>query len=105
MTVYTLGLWRVKAGREDDFLTAWQELAHHTQRDFPGASAVLLRDRDTPNLFISSGPWESMGQVDAWRASDTFRHGTEKMRDLLDSFEAHTLDRAAVAGDELGHSI
>lgn len=105
MTVYTLALWRVKAGREDDFVAAWQELAHLTQRDFPGTSAVLMRDRDTPTTFISSGPWDSLGEIEAWRASQTFQVGVEKLREVVDSFEMHTLDRAAIAGDELGHSI
>ncbi len=105
MTVYTVGLWRVKAGREDDFVATWQELAHNTQHDFPGTSAVLLRDRDTPGMFISSGPWESTGEIDAWRGSATFQDGIGKMRELVDSFEMHTLDRAAAAGNEMGHSI
>jgi heme-degrading monooxygenase HmoA len=78
MSVYTLALWKVKLGREEEFISAWRDLAAGTKADFPGASAVLLRDRDTPNLFVSSGPWESLEQSQQWRASSTFTEGVRR---------------------------
>ncbi|WP_231510980.1 MULTISPECIES: antibiotic biosynthesis monooxygenase family protein [unclassified Arthrobacter] len=98
MSVYTLGIWLVKPGRENDFVQAWRDLARKTQEDFPGAKAVLMHDRDVPNRFISTGPWESLEQVEIWRASDAFTQGYEAMRGLLEHFQPHTLDEAASIG-------
>jgi heme-degrading monooxygenase HmoA len=98
LAIYTLGIWTVKTGREQDFIDAWHAMAAATASDFPGASAMLLHDRDTPSMFISSGPWESLDQIEAWRGSETFGAGVSKIRELIDSFEPHTMDLAASVG-------
>jgi heme-degrading monooxygenase HmoA len=98
VSIYTLGIWTVKRGREEEFIQSWRDLATKTQSDFPGASATLLRDRDNPHRFISSGPWQSLEQIEAWRASTTFKDGVGRIRELLDSFEPHTMDEAVVIG-------
>jgi quinol monooxygenase YgiN len=92
MTVYTLGLWQVKAEDEHAFVSAWRDLASKTKADFPQGSAVLLRDREVPGLFISAGPWESIEQIERWRASATFAAGVAQIKPHLESFEPHTLD-------------
>jgi heme-degrading monooxygenase HmoA len=99
MAVYTVGLWRVKQGEEELFVSAWRDLATATARDHPGASAVLLRDRDAPNLFISAGPWESLEQIETWRASTTFTSSVGAIRPHLESFEPHTMDPVVTIGD------
>lgn len=73
-------------------------MAAATAAEHPGARATLLRDRDAPNRFISSGPWESLEEIAAWRASVTFADGLARIRGTLESFEAHTLDEAASVG-------
>ena len=93
MTMYSLGTWTVSAGRAEDFVRAWQELADNTKRDFPDATATLLRDHDKPNVFVSFGPWESLQQIEQWRGSDAFKQGVAKIRELLEGFEPHTMDR------------
>ncbi len=98
MSLYTLGIWTVKPGREEEFIQAWRDLATRTRSEFPGSSARLLRDRDNPHRFISSGPWQSLEQIQTWRASTTFKDGVGKIRELLDSFEAHTMDETLVIG-------
>jgi heme-degrading monooxygenase HmoA len=95
MTVYTLGIWTVKAGRELDFVRAWQELAEQTKLDFPDGTATLLRDRAHPSQFISFGPWESLEQIEQWRGSDMFKQGVAKLRELLGEFTPHTMDLSA----------
>lgn len=92
MTVYTVGLWQVKAEEEEAFVAAWHDLASKTKADHPEASVVLLRDRDVPGLFISAGPWESLEQIQTWRASSTFADGVAAIKPHLESFEPHTLD-------------
>ncbi|KUM38178.1 antibiotic biosynthesis monooxygenase [Arthrobacter sp. EPSL27] len=98
VSVYTLGIWLVHPGRENDFVQAWRDLARKTQEDFPHTQAVLMHDRDVRNRFISTGPWESLEQVEQWRASETYRHGLEVMKEMLEHFEPHTLDEAADVG-------
>ncbi len=95
MTVYTVGIWRVRAGREDEFAAAWRKLAEDTQVDHPGATALLLRDRDHPGLFISSGPWDSPDQVEQWRSSSAFTDNIAEIRECLEGFEPHTMDPVA----------
>ena len=100
--VYTSGTWVVKTGREEEFIQAWDELATWTAAEIsPGARAMLLRDRDDPSRFVSFGPWESDEQVAAWRASEGFASRVGRIRELLDRFEAHTLDPVAQTGDLL----
>jgi heme-degrading monooxygenase HmoA len=96
VTVYTLGIWTVRPGSEDAFVEAWHDMARHTKADFPAASAVLLRDRERPNLFISHGPWQSTEEVAAWRGSAAFRDGVARIRETLDGFEPHTMDPVLV---------
>ena len=98
MAVYTLGVWTVKPGREDEFTEAWNAMAAATAADFPGASAILLQDRDEPAKFISTGPWDSLEQIDTWRGSDTFQNGVGRIRELIEGFEPHTMDVVVTVG-------
>ncbi|MEN8583557.1 antibiotic biosynthesis monooxygenase [Arthrobacter sp. KBS0703] len=98
MSVYTLGIWLIKPGHEDDFVKAWQDMAARTQTDFPEAKGVLMHDRDVPNRFISTGPWESVDQIERWRASAAFTEGLQSIREIVEHFEPHTLDEAATIG-------
>ena len=59
---YTVGVWRVKPGRVDDFVAAWTEFAEWTSANIAGAGAgQLVRDTADENRFVSFGPWESRG--------------------------------------------
>jgi heme-degrading monooxygenase HmoA len=98
MAIYTLGVWTVKRGREDDFIAAWETMATATAADFPGATATLLRDRDEPLKFISSGPWDSLDQIETWRGSSTFHDGVGRIRDAIEGFEPHTMDLVVTIG-------
>lgn len=98
MSVYTLGIWLVHPGRENDFVQAWRDLARKTQEDFPNAKAVLMHDRDVRNRFISTGPWESLEQIEQWRASAMYEQMFQPLKELLEHFEARTLDEAASTG-------
>jgi heme-degrading monooxygenase HmoA len=98
VSVYTLGTWQVKPGEEQQFVDAWREMATRTAGDFPGATAVLLRDRDDPTLFISVGPWESTEQIERWRGSETFSTGVGSIRAHLTGFQPHTMDPVVTIG-------
>jgi heme-degrading monooxygenase HmoA len=98
MPVYTLGIWTVKPGREDEFVAVWRKMAVNTSRDFPGATAKLLRDRYLSGRFVSYGPWESLEQIERWRASATFRDGVARISELVAGFEPHTMDEVTSVG-------
>lgn len=92
--VYTHGRWAVKEGQEETFQAAWQEFAEWTNAEISGAvagEARLLQSLDDPTLFLSFGPWDSLEAVQAWRADDGFQERVGRIRELLVSFEAHTL--------------
>jgi heme-degrading monooxygenase HmoA len=92
--LYTHGRWVVKEGQQERFQAAWQELAEWTNANVEGAvggEARLLQDLDDPRLFYSFGPWETLEAIQAWRVADGFQERVGRVRELLDSFEAHTL--------------
>jgi heme-degrading monooxygenase HmoA len=92
--LYTHGRWVVKEGQQEKFQTAWQELAEWTNANVSGTvggEARLLQDIDDPLLFYSFGPWNSLEAIQAWRANPGFQERVGRLRELLSSFEAHTL--------------
>lgn len=91
---YTHGRWVVKEGQQERFQAAWQEFAEWTNAEISGAlagEARLLQDLDDPTLFYSIGPWDSLEAIRAWRADPGFQERVGRIRELLVSFEAHTL--------------
>ncbi len=96
---YTSGTWMVKEGKEDEFVQAWGELAAWTTDTVDGALwAVLLRDEDQPNKFVSMGPWETREAIDTWRAMPEFKEAVGVLKELIDGFEVHVLDAVFEAG-------
>jgi heme-degrading monooxygenase HmoA len=100
VSAFTLGIWTVKPGHEQKFIEAWGDMATQTQAEFPYASGTLLRDREAPNRFISFGPWESLEQIEMWRASAAFRDGLARIRELLEAFEPHMMDPIMIISKE-----
>lgn len=92
--VWTTGTWRVKPGREDEFVDAWREFAEWSKGQFPADRAWLLRRRDEPNVFLSVGPWPTDEIVEEWRGSAGFRERIGRIREMLDGFEPQSLDEA-----------
>jgi heme-degrading monooxygenase HmoA len=92
VTVYTLGVWRVKPGREADFVNAWDEFARWTVESGYESTGTLLRDRSEPGRFVSFGPWPSAEAAEEWRDSSGFAERVGALRDTLDSFEPGTYD-------------
>lgn len=67
--IYTLGAWRVKDGRQSEFVEAWTRLSRHF-RDLahPPGEGVLLQSLDDPREFYSFGPWRTLDDVDEMRS-------------------------------------
>lgn len=99
--LHTHGRWVVKDGREDEFIRLWQEFADWTVAEVEGARwAVLLQDQQNPRLFSSFGPWESSEAIDNWRGSDGFTERVRRIGEMLESFEALTMQQVGAAGWE-----
>lgn len=83
---YTHGRWKVKEGREDEFVSVWKELAQLAADS--GATGVrLLQDLETPTNFYSFGSWSEAGQITAFRDDPDFQRHIDGMQDLTESFE------------------
>jgi quinol monooxygenase YgiN len=90
--VYTHGRWVVRPGQEDAFVEAWTDLARSAGSLRGAHPPTLLRDRDQPNVFLTFGAFDDDAAVEAFRTSDLFRAGVDRIRPLLESFEPSTLD-------------
>lgn len=94
MTTYSVSVWVVRPGREDEFIAQWRELAAITSRAMVGRKeqSRLLRDHDRPNRFVSLAVWDGAAVLRAWRAGPEFRTCLERMSGLLEEFIPMTLE-------------
>ena len=92
MTVYTLGFWTVKPGREDDFVAAWDALGQWTLEQGFETHGTLIRDRENPRRFISFGPGRSAEEAERWRQDPGFATAFTRLNDSLETFEPGTYD-------------
>jgi heme-degrading monooxygenase HmoA len=92
---YTLSVWTVKEGQEEEFVRRWHELAELGWQMGLTGSAKLLRDVDNPRVFVSFGPWQSLDKVARWRSSPEFHDRISRLQEVLDRFEPRTLDQIA----------
>lgn len=90
--LFTLGIWKTKAGREAEFIEAWQSFADWTSVSQRGAGeGTLLQDKDTPQKFVSFGPWEDAECVAEWRTQPQFSEFVKKVGELCEAFEPHNM--------------
>jgi heme-degrading monooxygenase HmoA len=90
--LYTHTRWRVKPGREDEFVDRWHEWIDWSHRQGLRAQALLLRDLENHDTFISFGPWENVTAVSSWRSLPGYQERVERLRETVDSFEPLTLE-------------
>lgn len=92
---YTHTVWRVKPGREDEFVRRWRDWVDWSHREGLDAPALLLRDVESPQTFISFGPWESLAAVRSWRALPGYHERVARLQEVVDRFEPRTLEVTA----------
>jgi quinol monooxygenase YgiN len=92
--VWTHGRWTVKPGNEDEFVRMLGELSSVAQKELGVSPPTLLRDRDYPNVFLTFTPWETIGDIEDFRAFLFPR--LDVIRPLLEGFEPQTLDEVAL---------
>ncbi len=87
---YTLAMWRVKEGREEEFVDAWKgELAEFfLSLANPPETGTLIRSVEDPQLFYSFGPWRTLDDVREMRSHPRTAVVMGKMRDLCEEVKA-----------------
>jgi quinol monooxygenase YgiN len=89
---FSVGIWLVKSGREDDFVAAWGDFAKQVFNQNLGAGEVyLLQDIQQPRRFISSGSWDSIQEIGAWRQLPEFKQFFVKAKELCDEITPLTM--------------
>jgi hypothetical protein len=80
---YTLAMYRVKAGQEDAFIAAWNELADtFSSLPAPPLWGTLIRHRTDRTLFYSFGPWRSAKHVAAMRQNPEAGEAFSKLHEV-----------------------
>jgi heme-degrading monooxygenase HmoA len=92
VTVYTLGVWKVQPGKEDEFVEAWHSFGQWTVESGFESHGTLLRDRADPSRFVSFGPWRSVEDAERWRSHPEFVRHLARIESTLESFEPSTFD-------------
>jgi len=102
--LFSMSIWDVKKGREDEFIEAWTTFAEWTSRNRPGARGVhLLRDRTFPQRFVTIGPWEDTESLKAWRESEEFDKFFARAKKLCTDIRPMTLDAVVSIADNEPH--
>lgn len=94
---YSVGIWIIKPGREQDFISTWTDLVEWAIDHGMGAIwGTLVQDIDEPRRFISFGPWESMDRIKAWRDDPKYKEFMMRMRAFCETGQPMNLK-------EIGH--
>ena len=89
---FSVGIWLVKPGREEDFITAWGNFAKWAFDHNLGAQeAYLLQDLQQQRRFITSGPWDSIQKIEAWRQLPEFKEFFAKAKEMCDEVTPMTM--------------
>ncbi|MDG6256773.1 MAG: antibiotic biosynthesis monooxygenase [Methanomicrobiaceae archaeon] len=93
---FTVGLWTVKSGKEEEFVKKWQEFARWSLDAMEGGSwAYLVQDREQKNRFVSFGPWDSLETIAAWRQTTEFKSAIAEFRGLCEEVTPGTMQEVA----------
>jgi heme-degrading monooxygenase HmoA len=83
--IYTLGVWRVKEGKQREFLEAWKALGSHFRSlPHPPGEGTLLQSLDDPQQFYSFGPWRTLDDIHAMRSHPDTPTAIGKLMDLCE---------------------
>jgi heme-degrading monooxygenase HmoA len=94
--LFSMAIWDVKRGMEDEFVDAWRSFAEWTSRNERGALGVqLLRERAFPQRFVTIGPWKDVDSLKEWRESSEFTEFFERAKKLCTDIRPMTLDAVA----------
>jgi heme-degrading monooxygenase HmoA len=91
-TLFAVGEWTVKPGKEESFLESWEEFARWTMENVEGTGEVwMLRGAEQQNRFISFGSWQNQEAMMAWRRHPKFREAFLRFRELCNEITPGTM--------------
>ncbi len=82
--VYTLARWRVREGKEGEFIVAWKDLSELFAglAQPPGGQGTLVQSLNEPLLFYSFGEWPSLEAVQAMRQDANAQDRIRRLAEL-----------------------
>jgi heme-degrading monooxygenase HmoA len=92
MTVYTVSSWRVRPGREADFVAAWDALAQWSIEQGLEGHPTLMRDRAGDLRYMDVTPWPSVEHAERWRDDPGVRERLALLEETVEHVEDATLD-------------
>lgn len=88
---YTLGVWRVKEGKDQAFVEAWKRLGEYfSELPQPPGVGTLLQSLDEPRQFYSFGPWPSLEAVQEMRGRPDTANEIGRLMELCEEGRAGT---------------
>ncbi len=97
-TAYTLALWRVKEGRDEEFVEAWKGLSEYfLDLPNPPGTGTLVRSVEDPRLFYSFGPWKSLEDIQRMRSDPRTPEVIGKLVALCEEAKPGTFQVVATA--------
>lgn len=82
---YTLAMYRVRPGSENDFIQSWNALAETFRSlDNPPLWGTLIRHASDRRLFYSFGPWQDAGDVRMMRENPDAGRAFARIRELCE---------------------
>lgn len=83
---YSIAIWMIKPGREEEFVSTWQDFAAWTADIRSGAlEGTLVQDADEPRRFFCFWPFASEEGIRRWRNEPKFREFMMRMRAYCES--------------------
>jgi heme-degrading monooxygenase HmoA len=95
--VYTTGSWKPSAGRENEFVAAWEDFAAWASGRLGAGRLHLTRDLFEDGRYVSFGDWASLEEVHAWKSSPEFKERMAQVLQHVDEFKPAELEQVALA--------
>src|SRR6476620_9215747 len=96
--IYTLGVWRVKDGKQSEFIAAWQALGRYfSDLPHPPGKGTLLQSADDAQQFYSFGPWAAIDDIQEMRGMPETPAEIGKLMDLCEQGQPGTFRVVATA--------
>ncbi len=81
--VYTLGVWRVKPGKEAQFTAEWKPFGEILSKlPNPPGTVTLIQSVSDPALYYSFAPWNRLEDIEEMRSDPKAQAGIQRLMDL-----------------------
>jgi heme-degrading monooxygenase HmoA len=98
---YSIGAWTIKPGRENEFVSTWNDFAQWTTELTAGESmGTLVQDVEEPRLFYCFWPFETEERIKKWRSEPKFRELMMRMRAFCESWHPSIARVVGTVGGE-----